>query len=126
MKIQCAKIRKVLGVLALALSATASFAQVEVGDNPTTINPASVLELESTNKGLLMPRISLTNITTWGLLGTAIAGMHVYNTYVGIISTNTSYPTLTAKIGEYYWDGTGWGDLAKLSFLHISDSEGRS
>lgn len=93
---------------ALVLSAALAQAQVKVGDNPTTINPGSVLELESTNKGLLMPRISLTNTTTWGLLGTAAAGMHVYNTNTAITSTNTSYPTLTAKVGEYYWDGTGW------------------
>jgi len=85
-----------------------SNAQVKVGDNPTVINAGSVLELESTNKGLLMPRISLTNTTTWGLAGTPTAGMHVYNTNAGIASTNTAYPTAVNKIGEYYWDGTGW------------------
>lgn len=100
-------------ISALMLSATLSFAQVKIGDNPTTINPGSVLELESTNKGLLMPRISLTNTTTWGLLGTAAAGMHVYNTNAGITSTNASYPTLSAKVGEYYWDGTGWVALGQ-------------
>jgi hypothetical protein len=91
-----------------------TFAQVKIGDNPTTINAGSVLELESTNKGLLMPRISLTNTTTWGLQGTPAAGMHVYNTNTGITSSNMNYPTLTAKIGEYYWDGTGWVALAPV------------
>jgi hypothetical protein len=95
------------------------FAQVKVGDNPTTINAGSVMELESTNKGLLMPRISLTNTTTWGLLGTAAAGMHVYNTNMGIISSNTIYPTLIAKTGEYYWDGTGWVALATITFQPV-------
>lgn len=38
--------------------------------------------------------------------------MHVYNTNAAIVSTNTAYPTLAAKIGEYYWDGTGWVALA--------------
>ncbi|WP_159478269.1 hypothetical protein [Dyadobacter sp. 3J3] len=89
-----------------------AFAQVKIGDSPTIINGGSALEIESTNRGLLMPRISLTNTTTWGLLGTAAAGMHVYNTNTGITSTNTTYPTLAAKIGEYYWDGTGWVALA--------------
>jgi hypothetical protein len=66
--------------LLMLFASVHSFAQVKIGDNPTTINPGSVLELESTNKGLMMPRIALTNTTTWGLLGTAAAGMHVYNT----------------------------------------------
>ncbi|REA56526.1 hypothetical protein DSL64_26785 [Dyadobacter luteus] len=34
--------------------------------------------------------------------------MHVYNTNVNITSTKAGYPTLPAKVGEYYWDGTGW------------------
>ncbi len=33
-------------------------AQVKIGDNPTSINANSVLEIESTNKGLLMPRVA--------------------------------------------------------------------
>jgi hypothetical protein len=104
-----------LVLTAMLFSATSVFAQVKIGDNPTTINAGSVLELESTNKGLLMPRIALTNTTTWGLAGTAAAGMHVYNTNTGITSTNSTYPTLNAKVGEYYWDGTGWVALGSQS-----------
>lgn len=104
-----------LTIIALLFTSSALFAQVKVGDNPTVINAGSALEIESTNKGLLMPRVSLTNTTTWGLAGTAAAGMHVYNTNVAITSTNTTYPTLTAKIGEYYWDGTGWVALDTVS-----------
>lgn len=100
---------------AISFSHTSVFAQVKIGDNPTTINAGSALEIESTNRGLLMPRISLTNTTTWGLSGTAVAGMHVYNTNNAITSTNISYPTLAAKIGEYYWDGTGWVALETVS-----------
>lgn len=101
--------------VATALESSSAFAQVKIGDNPTTINAGSAVEIESTNKGLLMPRISLANTTTWGLAGTAAAGMHVYNTNTGITSSNTSYPTLAAKIGEYYWDGTGWVALAPVT-----------
>jgi len=100
---------------AALLFGSSVFAQVKIGANPTTINAGSALEIESTTQGLLMPRISLTNTTTWGLAGTAAAGMHVFNTNTGITSTNTSYPTLVAKIGEYYWDGTGWVALETVS-----------
>jgi hypothetical protein len=89
-------------------AASVSNAQVKVGDNPGVINAGSVLELESTDKGLLMPRVSLTNTTTWGLAGTPTAGMHVFNINTGITSTNPAYPSAINKIGEYYWDGTGW------------------
>jgi len=52
-------------------------AQVKIGDNPTTINKASILELEHNSKGLLFPRVNLTNTTTWGLAAgsTPAAGM---------------------------------------------------
>ncbi|MGM9511960.1 C1q-like domain-containing protein [Larkinella sp. GY13] len=101
-------INQMLAVLALLICTLTAQAQVKIGNNPTSINGGSLLELEGTDKALLMPRISLTNTTTWGLAGTPAAGMHVYNTNVGITSTNAKYPTLEAFIGEYYWDGTGW------------------
>lgn len=102
-----------LAIASLGLSLS-SFAQVKIGDNPTTINPGSVLELESTNKGLLLPRVNLTSTTVWSpLLGTATAGMHVYNKDTTTIAGSAAYPTLAAKKGEYYWDGTGWVAAAK-------------
>ena len=100
-----------------------SFAQVKIGDNPTTINAGSVLELESTNKGLLMPRVSLTSTTTWlPLLGASagVEGMHVYNTNVGITSSVGKYPVLAAGKGEYYWDGAGWVALASAKAVFVS------
>ncbi|WP_147243367.1 hypothetical protein [Chitinophaga flava] len=41
----------------LALLATDTYAQLKVGDHPTKINKASVLELESDRQGLLLPRL---------------------------------------------------------------------
>ncbi|MBC9913931.1 hypothetical protein [Chitinophaga varians] len=48
------------GVLlgSLALLATDTYAQLKVGDHPTKINKASVLELESDKQGLLLPRLT--------------------------------------------------------------------
>jgi hypothetical protein len=112
--------KNILAILSLVTVGFTAQAQVKIGDNPTTINGGSLLELESTNKGLLMPRVSLTNTTTWGLAGTPAAGMHVYNTNTGITSSNTSYPTLAAKIGEYYWNGTGWVALAPVGIQETS------
>lgn len=96
----------------LAISLVA--AQVKIGGNPTTINGGSVLELESTNQGLYLSRVSLTATTTWGLAGTApstaaTGGMVVYNTNSGITGTGAS------GIGIYYWDGTKWNYLQNYS-----------
>jgi hypothetical protein len=98
------KIKLYITVLYFFLT-SAIFAQIKIGNNPTTINAGSVLEVESTNKGLLFPRVSLSSTTTWGLAGTAAAGMSVYNTNAAIAGT-APYPTTGA--GLYYFDGTGW------------------
>lgn len=61
-----------LGILASA--------QVKIGNNPTVIGVSSLLELESTNKGLLLPRVALTGTTSFlPLLGPKVFGMTVYN-----------------------------------------------
>lgn len=88
---------KKLLAIALFLSAFISQAQVKIGNNPSTIDANSLLEMESTNKGFLAPRVTLTSISSVSpLSGTVPAGMLVYN----------SAGSLT--YGYYYWDGTEW------------------
>jgi len=72
-------------------------AQIKVGNNPTVIDPNSILELESTNKGFLPPRVALNSfIAVSPLTGTVPAGMLVYS--VGG----------TLADGYYYWSGSQW------------------
>jgi hypothetical protein len=74
-----------------------SNAQVKIGDNPNTINSNSLLEMESTNKGFLPPRIALNNANSiLPLSGSVTAGMLVYSTGGTLID------------GYYYWDGAKW------------------
>ncbi|RZK66518.1 MAG: hypothetical protein EOO95_05605, partial [Pedobacter sp.] len=99
--------------ITLLTLATGVNAQVKIGENPTTINKASLLELEGTNKGLLFPRVNLTNTTTWSLSSGSVpvAGMMVYNikTIASGFSGTTSYPAIAGDgTGIYYWDGNGW------------------
>jgi hypothetical protein len=75
-------------------------AQNKLGDEPATINSSSLLELQSTNKGLRLPRIALTDLKTWlPLTGSATSGMVVY-------SEKGKLPE-----GLYYWrtDSAKWG-----------------
>lgn len=74
------------------------FAQIKIGDNPKSINPDAMLEIESSNKGLLLPRISLKSISSPSPLKNFTKGMVVYNT-----STNNELLP-----GLYYCDGINW------------------
>ena len=72
-------------------------AQVKIGNNPSTIDANSLLELESTNKGFLPPRVAINNATSVSpLTGTVPAGMLVFSTGG------------TLADGFYYWNGTVW------------------
>lgn len=75
-----------------------NFAQLKIGNNPVTINDNSLLELEHTSKGLLLPRLSLTATTNASPLSANIAGMVIYNT----VTINDVTP------GYYYNDGSKW------------------
>lgn len=76
--------------------------------SPSLPDPSAVFEVESNNKGLLMPRVSLTNTAVWGLAGSPISGgITVYNTNPAMTGTKTA-PIITGGIGVYYWNGTIW------------------
>lgn len=52
------KNRKSLLLAALMGTGMLANAQLKVGDNPTSIQKSSILELESTRQGLLLPRLT--------------------------------------------------------------------
>lgn len=74
------------------------FSQMKVGNNPASINSNSAFEIESGNKGLLLPRIALSATTRATPLNSFVKGMLVYNT----ATDNDITP------GLYYCDGTKW------------------
>ena len=81
----------------LTLFTMSTYGQTKIGNNPATINAGSLLELESTSKGLLLPRILLDDVTKWTLDGTPVNGMIIFN-------EKGAEPK-----GVYYWNT----DLAK-------------
>ena len=56
------------------------FSQVKIGDNPKSINSDAMLEVESSNKGILLPRVALKSTASPSPLKSFTAGMIVYNT----------------------------------------------
>jgi hypothetical protein len=81
--------KNLLLLLALGLFSQMANGQVKIGDNPTTINSSAVLEIESTNKGLLPPRMTTTQRNA---ITSPAIGLMIHNTITNCI--------------EYF--GTGW------------------
>jgi hypothetical protein len=91
------KRKTIFKVFFLCLFALPAISQVTVGSTAAPI-PGSVLDVESTNQGILFPRVSLSATGTWGLLGSGTTGMVVYNTNASITGTGAS------GAGLYYWN----------------------
>src|SRR5690554_2036802 len=98
--------------------ATAQVAQVKIGENPTMISPDAVLEIESTDKGLLLPRLALTSTNSFAPLTAHVEGMTVYNT----VTAGTDETEVTP--GYYYNDGTQWVRIATITDAAIDVNNG--
>ena len=81
-----------------ACSSSSLVAQIKIGENNKSINADAMLDIESINKGVLLPRVALVSTTSASPLKSLVSGMIVYNTS----SSNDLTP------GLYYSDGTKW------------------
>ncbi len=89
----------------LVLLHFAGNAQMKIGNIPTTINNASLLELETTNRGLVPPRISIPDAASPAPLpAELLVGTMVYNTNPSIKKGK--------GVGLYTWSGTEWESTA--------------
>jgi hypothetical protein len=78
------------------------FAFSQVGVNTTTPDPSSMLDISAANKGVLVPRVSLNNVTTTQLDGTNTAA-------TGLLIWNTNATTTGGNgVGFYFFNGTQW------------------
>jgi hypothetical protein len=91
--------------LACTLNMNAQVVSQKVGTNPTIITPSTAFEVESANKGVLLPRVALTGATDATTILAPTTSMLVYNTATAGTSPNNVTP------GYYYWTGTAWTRL---------------
>lgn len=96
-------------VILLLMLTLPVLAQVKVGNNPNTVNSNSLMELESTSKGMLLPRVTLTSTTSFAPLTAHVQGMTIYNTATAGSGTTAVSP------GYYYDDGTQWVRILNLA-----------
>lgn len=93
---------------AVCFSYNGANAQTKIGGAEGSVDSGAFLQLGDNGgtKGLLLPRVALTATDAWGLDGTIVNGMTVYNT-----ATAGSGVTAVSP-GYYYNDGTKWVRMA--------------
>lgn len=79
--------------------------KAQVGIGTTTPDPASILHLESSDKGLLITRIALTSITDNTTISSPPTGLIVWNNGTAGLSTK----------GFYFWNDNKWNLLSTSS-----------
>ena len=89
----------------LCLAGT-TVAQVGIATTSITPDASSMLEIRSTNTGILIPRVALTGTTAAAPVTAPAVSLLVYNT------ANVSDVTT----GYYYWDGAKWVRLLSGGF----------
>ena len=101
--------RKILFFLLISWSALA-----QTGIGTTTPNASAKLDVYSTNKGFLPPRITLTGASDVSTIATPVAGLLIYNTATAGTAPNNVIP------GYYYWNGTAWTQISNGLILDAS------
>lgn len=86
-------------ILFFLLVSAGLYAQTGIGT--TTPNASAKLDVYSTNKGFLPPRVTLTSATDATTIASPAEGLLVYN--LGSIGLQAGY---------YYWNGANWATIA--------------
>ena len=84
------------------LLSTSVYTHAQVGVGTTTPDGSAQLEVKSTSKGFLPPRVALTATNATAPITSPVAGLMVYNTATAGTAPNNVTP------GFYYYDGLKW------------------
>ena len=104
------KIKSTLFFVIFYLIAFASIAQTGIGT--TTPDPSAKLDLSSTNKGFLPPRVTLTSSTDITTIANPATALLVYNTGNNV----------NISAGYYYWNGTAWTKIGNNGSILASNT----
>lgn len=93
---------RIIILLVVIIFSISTFSQVGIGT--TSPDGSSILDINSTNTGLLIPRVSLSDITNGSSpVNSPAVSLLVYNTNASTAGGN--------GVGYYYWNGTIWVKL---------------
>ena len=96
------KILSVIIVVLLFAEAVNAQSNNGIGIGTTEVEPSAILEIESTSKGILLPRLSNNQILGIANATPLTAGLVLYN---------------TTKNMFFFWDGDSWEELTTKSYL---------
>jgi len=82
---------------------------VAINANGAAPHSSSMLDINATNKGLLIPRVNLSDLTDNTTITTPAAGLLVYNEAASGTAPNNVTP------GFYFWEGSNWSRLNNSS-----------
>lgn len=92
--------KKVILIVAVSLYTAISFGQnVGINTSGATPDASAALDIDYTDKGLLIPRVALTSTTDVVTIPAPATSLLVYNTNAGMTG---------GAVGFWYWDGTQW------------------
>ncbi|MCC9044521.1 hypothetical protein LNQ81_17775 [Myroides sp. M-43] len=91
--------KNIITLLVLTLSVGAFAQKPGVGIGVKKVNPAAALEIQADKKGVLIPRLAIGDLKTFGLEGTAVEGVLVYNNTPKAAATGVD----EIKVGFHYW-----------------------
>lgn len=97
--------KNLLLILSCVYAISFTYSQTGVGIGTNTIDPSAILQVASSNKGVLFPKISLASTTDITTIANPSIGLLVYNTGTGGLDIP----------GYVYWTGTQWEKLTLTS-----------
>ena len=93
-------------IFSCILVISASAQNIAINTSGSAADPTAILDVAATNKGMLLPRVTLTGTSDVATIsGTEATGLLVYNT--------ASVSDVTP--GFYYWNGSVWVRLITTS-----------
>lgn len=95
----------VLLVLMVTIPTLISSGQVSISSDNSIAHPSAMLEVKSTDRGFLPPRVVLSGLNLSNPVTSPATGLLVYNTATAGTPPNNVIP------GYYYWNGTLWISL---------------
>lgn len=96
-------------IVSLLFLTSITFAQIGVGTS--TPNASAMLDVTSTSKGFLQPRVALTGTTDTATIASPATGLMVFNTATAGSGAAAVTP------GVYYHNGTAWQRVANQAEL---------
>ncbi len=92
-------------LVAAFISLGAVAQSVAINTTGATADASAILDISSTNKGILVPRVALTAANSPAPLAAPLTSLLIYNTATAGTAPNNVTP------GYYYWNGTAWSRL---------------